>query len=181
MGKLLFLRNRPVELIASPIPSDVELITAVFDNSSTQVEDLLCRGVNVNAVEAFSECSAIGMAAFFSEVKVVRLLVSYGADLSQRDKLGQTPLHNAAKAGLKRSLTITEVLLTHGADINAVCHEGWTPLMTAVSRQNVELVKLLMERGADSTMRNSEGKRAVDLIIPGKNEAALRLLLGPVS
>lgn len=59
------------------------------------------------------------------------------------------PLHRAAEKGNKEAVRI---LLAHGAPINASDPEGHTALTTAVVSANIEMVKLLIILGADSTI-----------------------------
>jgi ankyrin repeat protein len=44
---------------------------------------------------------------------------------------------------------IVQVLLEHGADVNAQNNHHSTPLHLATSLENVETIQLLIERGAD--------------------------------
>ncbi|KAI1410487.1 hypothetical protein F5Y13DRAFT_202282 [Hypoxylon sp. FL1857] len=77
---------------------------------------------------------------------VVRRLLENGKwkDLvNKRDKEGKTPLHICCeKDKFKRE--IAEILLTHGADVNAADQWGWAPLHVA---DQYEIVKLLLEKG----------------------------------
>ena len=65
----------------------------------------------------------------------------------------------AAKEG---HVETVELLLNKGAHINAQNNYGWTPLMFAVYCRKIDVVKLLMARGADVTIVNSSNKAAVD-------------------
>lgn len=58
---------------------------------------------------------------------------------------GITPLHLAA--AMDRTL-IAEVLIDHGADLDARTDNGFTPLHWAASRDSKDVAQLLIERGA---------------------------------
>lgn len=52
---------------------------------------------------------------------------------------------------------------THGADVNARDHDGSTPLHNAASRGDDELIRYLVERGADPRAVNRRGQTTADL------------------
>ena len=51
-------------------------------------------------------------------------------------------------AALNR-LQIIRILVAHGAEMNAVNDHGVTPLATAVERNNIDVVRFLLDRKAD--------------------------------
>lgn len=77
----------------------------------------------------------------------VRLLAEAGADVNARDNLGNTPIHMAFIPD------IDEELLNLGADVNARNNDGETPIFNAVD----DAIPLLVQHGADLTIRNHEG------------------------
>jgi len=48
-----------------------------------------------------------------------------------------------------------------GADINLQASDGWSPLIIATFRNQEAVVRLLLERGADVTLRTSDGRTAL--------------------
>ncbi|KAE8358625.1 ankyrin repeat-containing domain protein [Aspergillus caelatus] len=97
----------------------------------------------------------VGTDAFFNAVHrdkaaVVSLLIEYGVSPERRDNDGMTPL---AYAAYYRHDKVIEVLLSHGANVNALVH-GFTALSFAIDEGKVPAVKLLLENGADLTMTN---------------------------
>ena len=100
--------------------------------------------------------SPLMMAALKGHADLVRKLIARGADVN---KTGWTPLHYAATGG---HLAIMEVLLEHHAYIDAESPNKTTPLMMAAHYGSVPSVKLLLEAGADPTLRNQLGLSAVE-------------------
>ena len=50
---------------------------------------------------------------------------------------------------------LVEVLLERGARVNVQSkHEKFTPLMVALARSNIKIVKMLLEYGADQSITN---------------------------
>ena len=66
--------------------------------------------------------------------------------IESRTQEGRTPLHLAALYGHKR---IVELLVSHGADVNAVDHRQYTALQLAVLRGHLAVVTFLLGIGAD--------------------------------
>jgi hypothetical protein len=75
--------------------------------------------------------------------------------------IGDTILHKAAKHGFGN---FTAYLLSRGdVDVDAANHDGWTPLMYAVSGGHREIVKRMLLKGANRQLMNNEEKRAIDI------------------
>ena len=96
--------------------------------------------------------------------EVIRVLVDAGADARTVAATGSTPLHLAAGAG---SAEGTKHLLGAGAEIDARAGDArQTPLMFAAAADRADVVRLLMERGADSnittTLMEAATRGAVD-------------------
>ncbi|KAJ1660199.1 hypothetical protein IWQ61_000844 [Dispira simplex] len=94
-----------------------------------------------------------------------------------RDGLGNTPLHYAAQLGC---LDCIKVLLTHpntkGLNVNP-CNwiENDTPLHKAVSYTDdptvvFTIVDLLLEAGANPSLRNKLGQKPIELVDPTNKE-----------
>lgn len=181
MGSLRSLMRRErSEPLKPPISDDGDLIYAIIYCTITVVRILLNRGANVNAVNERGT-PALAIAAYNGRLRIVQALVKRGADVNQRDSDGSTALHLAISARWEMVPDICLFLLNRGADVNAADSNGNTPLMTAVLSREFELAKVLLERGADATLRRHDGKRALDMLGRGRETTAMRELLKPVS
>jgi uncharacterized protein len=94
--------------------------------------------------------TALHYAAFFGSPEVVVALVGAEADLEARSTNEEfapeaTPLHSAVAAG---RMDNAEALLEAGADPNARQHGGFTPLMEAEHRGDLDLAEMLIRYGA---------------------------------
>jgi ankyrin repeat protein len=77
---------------------------------------------------------------------------------SDKGAFGDSPLHKVAIWGDREA---AEVLLAHGADLNAAGEDGDTPLHRAVAGGHAEMVKFLLIRGADPNLTNRYGSSAL--------------------
>ncbi len=180
MGSLRSLRRREVEPVIMSKASYADLIDAVRNGTVKQVTTLLARGANPNTT-AERLGNALDYALYRDDLQMAELLVSYMTDVNQRGLLGLTALHEAASSDSSVASEVCLLLVDHGADINAVSCSGRTPLMNAVDSKNFDIAKLLVDRGADATLRDSDGYRALDLLRRGKGWMAVRKLLEQVS
>jgi ankyrin repeat protein len=103
----------------------------------------------------------LGLASFFGHLETVKFLLTKNADVHQLSRDGQfnnTPLH-AAIAGDHKE--IVEILLKHGANVNArsegAIRAGFTPLHVAAGKGNKEIASILLENGADINIKNEAG------------------------
>jgi len=86
--------------------------------------------------------------------QVLRILKA-GADANASDRNGWTVLHHAAAYNKKSCL---EAVLKHpGTNVNPQDNRGRTPLHRAAMWGNVATVEVLLESGADATVRNAWG------------------------
>jgi uncharacterized protein len=100
--------------------------------------------------------SPLMMAALKGQTELVRKLIARGADVN---KTGWTALHYAATSG---HVAIILMLLDEHAYIDAESPNKTTPLMMAAHYGTAQAVKLLLEAGADATLRNELGLSAID-------------------
>lgn len=69
-------------------------------------------------------------------------------------------MHNACSYG---HIEVTEMLIKHGACVNAMDLWQFTPLHEAASKSRVEVCSLLLSKGGDPTLINCHSKSAIDL------------------
>ena len=117
----------------------------------------------------------LGLAAYFKQPPVVRLLLDRGADPNQAaaNAAKVTALHAAVSSS---QTDIARWLLDAGADVNARQQMDYTPLMGAAANARLDLMDLLLARGADPALATTDGKTAADLAREhGHEEVARRL------
>ncbi|MCI4407481.1 MAG: ankyrin repeat domain-containing protein [Thermofilum sp.] len=147
------------------------------------VKTLLEYGADVNVKTTFG-VTPLHVATYYGEVEIVKMLIKRGADVNARTSFNRgacTPLHYTLKVedplfggygsyyGLveehARHECIT-LLVKYGADVNARDANGNTSLhyLFTWSTCDADTVKLLLENGADPTIRNNQGISVLELI-----------------
>ena len=140
----------------------VGLMIALQNGANRAVAALLAsRRLNVEARNAKDE-SPLMMAAIKGNVEAVKALIARDADVN---KTGWTPLHYAASAGSPQHAVIISLLLENHAYIDAASPNGTTPLMMAAHYGSTEAVQLLLDEGADPTLKNQLGLTAADFAL----------------
>jgi len=139
------------------------------------VRILLRNGADVNA------CNAIGDTPILCAVQtgiseMTQTMLEYGADVNVRNGWEATPLLQAVSQGHNASPRVIEVLLKHGADVNAVQWSNTSALRTAVVFANVAVIKTLLVHGADVYSRK-EGNPSIMEIAQGKSDETITRLL----
>lgn len=106
--------------------------------------------------------------------KLFDRLIASGVDLSQHDRKGLSPLHEAAKGG---NTEILKRMIRAGLSAKDRDLYGWTPLHFAAERGHREVIALLLENGADIDARTADGCTPHNLAHEsGKDDAAAFLL-----
>ena len=88
----------------------------------------------------------------------VRAALSRGADVSDTDPDGTTPLHWAVH---RNDSAIVQLLLDAGADANASDRYDMRPITLACTNGNAAIVELLLNAGADANTMWTEGETAL--------------------
>lgn len=108
--------------------------------------------------------------------KMAQLLIANGANVSDRDKKGQSVLLHAVANYL--DFDLLKVLLQNGADINAQDNSGTTALLWAAQhpyeRDDKNCVQFLLENGAKANVANNQGE--TPLLVAEKLEVLQALL-----
>ena len=139
------------------------LLRATIANDMEVVQALLAKGASPNI-------NAMGVTPF---------LVAAGVGAGQRGGPGAT------RGG--EAFALLEVLLQHGADVNAQVtgtktysmriarspstNEGMTALHVAAQTGRTDLVRYLLEKGANTEIADSNGRKPIDLVGAGAGAA----------
>jgi ankyrin repeat protein len=125
--------------------------------------------------------SALGIAAWHAHIETMRVLIDGKADVNYND-FGQTPLleivcNRGASNDPNRYVEGARMLLDAGADINIATTKGSgfiTPLGRALYNGNVELTRLLIKRGADPNIINSNNESPLSMARRGEHAPIIK-------
>ncbi|NWS54804.1 ANR16 protein, partial [Chunga burmeisteri] len=94
-------------------------------------------------------------AARYGHQDVLAYLVEVlGMDIEVFNSDYKRPLHEAASMGHRECVSY---LLERGASIDCLKKADWTPLMMACTRKNLDVIKALVEHGANPLLKNKDG------------------------
>lgn len=126
----------------------VKVAGFLLDQPSVQVE-----------VRTPNDESPLMMAALKGRLALATRLIEREAEVN---KPGWAPLHYAATDAGGQAPAMVRLLLEHHAYIDAESPNGTTPLMMAAHYGNPTVVKILLEEGADPSIKNQQGLTAID-------------------
>lgn len=138
-----------------------DLWAAVARNDSKEAIRLLEAGFNPDTKDPDGR-TALMHAVIDGKDELVQLLIARGSDVNIQDEQGFSALHFAAQ---DFRATAAMAILQAGARVDLRDKYGNTPLFRAVfnSRGRGEIIKLLLEHGADRNAKNNSGKSPLDL------------------
>ena len=162
------------------------LLVALEGNFLRAAEALFNRGADVNGM-AYDYPLMSYLIAHSPKPEItdmVKFLCKHGADVERRPvRSGYTPLMLAASKGRHQ---VVELLLSHGANINAryidppgygSSDQGATALGFAAGAGHMPIVKLLLSKGADVSLKKTNGYTPlIDALNLGHQEVAKILI-----
>jgi len=184
--KLLVEHGADVNARSSNLQRTPLLIAASYPGAVDVLRLLLSKGADIHAKDG-SGTHALGRAATYADVEVVRFLVEHGCDPNE-EGYGAARLRLFARhhvptieyllsKGLKvdsevlpgaahwQDPTLLETWIALGADVNArAAPYRRSPLMTAAASEQSSpaTLRLLLEKGADPNAEDTDGERPLD-------------------
>lgn len=160
---------------------NASLIFAVKNGQVSQVPVLIEQGAEIDAADG-DGMTGLMHAALMGNREMVNALIAERADVNAFDINGMTALMQASWAGHQG---VVEDLLAAGALVNLkssprtikISRTGATALITASVNDNVDVVRLLLENGADVNECDADGETALLHAAKGGDPRLVDLLL----
>ena len=142
----LELIGRSTDVTQSQPDGTTALHWAIYYDDVALVERLIERGADVKARNSYG-ATPLSQAAIIGNTAVIEALLDAGAEADERGADDQTALMIIARTP---NVSAAKALVDAGADVNNT--EKWrgqTALMWAAAQQQPDMVKFLIEQGAD--------------------------------
>jgi ankyrin repeat protein len=111
---------------------------------------LLSAGADANEAEGEHRKTPLDHAAYWRNEQIFRLLLSAGADPNAVDSHGKTLLMRLAVTAKDSSAKMCGILIECGANLDLCDSDGMRAVCLAAAHDNLPVLKLLIDKGADS-------------------------------
>ena len=153
-----------------PCPKTLLVLLIECKAELSLIQRVVSAGANINERHAEQNSTPLNTAVIAEQLEVATWLIKQGAEVNikgltcsySNDIDSETILTNACG---KTSLSLVQLLLDAGADVNPQDAYDWTPLLEAIKHGNMDLVILLLAHGANVNhpSRESDPLYPVDL------------------
>jgi len=184
---MLLLLNKP--LGASPVSlpkviakddGKIESFLAAMDRNDFEQAETIVYTMNkscLNRKIRHGETPLIMSIVSGSSSTLTKAIISRGVDINMTDIGGASPLHIAVR--MNKS-DVVKLLVLSGAKVNLRDELGYTPLMRAALRCDVNIISVLMQQNrtsaVDLAIKNRKGETAYDLSSHCKDEKVRNML-----
>ena len=165
------------------------LMYTARDTNYEMVEFLLKNGADVNIRDTAGETAlyySIKHDSFGQEnaIKILNLLIKYGADVNTKNYDGASLLDISYRISesFDKNKEMFKILVENGFDLESRIKADrsdydYTPLMIAVYKKDYDMVKYLLDKGANPNTANNENKTALMIAIANNNFDISKLLI----
>ncbi len=166
--------QRRIDLKKAADANNLELQLFTHINDIQMVEDLIAKGVNVNAIDEHG-FTPLALAVSSGNLAVIEILLTHGAKVNSivSNWSNDTALHKAVE---EKNIPLIRLLLAHGADILAKNNNEVSPFLLAQDQGDIAIVNLLRE---ENQKRKKSQMPETEMHSPLKKDASLdaRLLI----
>jgi ankyrin repeat protein len=171
--KVTSLLKNKANLNAKDSGGNTALMLAISNDHKDTAKLILEKKPDVNIKNQDGE-TALFAALVSDKADIAKTLIAQGASLENLGGENESALFMAATTN---QTEIMEIVLKKAPQLlNKTDDHGTTPLMEAAKFGGEKTVKLLLDAGADKSLKNEDGKTALDLAKKARNSSALKYL-----
>ena len=151
-----------------------KFINACLEGNKRFVERYIKNKENLNVTDSEYNTGLI-YAIHKGYYDIVKILIDAGADINKQNKLGGTALSVAA---FNEDKEILKLLIDNNINLNSkLKKDGHTPLICASHENNTDIVKILVEAGADVNIKDNDNMTALNYAVYNDNYEIAEILV----
>jgi ankyrin repeat protein len=153
----------------------MNIMQAVLRNDIPAISELLIGGAGVDEPDRGGR-TPLMQAAINKRIDIMKLLLDSGARTDLQDKNGWSVLYFAVQV---RSAEGIKLLVSHGptVDLDQGDKGGRTPLMQAAINQRIDIMKLLLDSGAEPDIQDRRRWSALHFAAQEQSADGIELLV----
>jgi ankyrin repeat protein len=172
LASIVLIAGGSMRLFAAA--DDFRVLEATERGDRAAVRALVAAKADVNAARP-DGATPLAWAVHHDDLESVELLIKAGANVNAANDYGVTPLTLAC---MNRSGALVAALLNAGANPNVAQWTGETPLMTCAATGNVDGVKALLAKSADTkAVEKKKGQTALMWAVAEKHPEVVKVLI----
>ena len=150
---------------------------AVGEGCSKDVlETIVNHGADVNAKNKFNR-TALLIACVKGNKDAINILLNAGADPNVTDYMGAACIHHVVGEGCSKD--VLEIVVNHGADIDAINKTNATALMLACEKGKKDAIDVLLNAGANPNFADADGDTCLHYI--ARNDCCTEVVQAVIS
>ncbi len=150
-----------------------KLTQAIKQKNRTQLLELISQGEDFNEVDPSTGQSPLEFAVHSGFLRGASDLVDIGASLSIKNLSNQSPLMAASNS---EALTASLLKRKQELELDSVSDDGNTALHYAAINGNHEVCAMLINSGANTDIKNKQGRTAYDEAVRHDNSLVMKTI-----
>jgi ankyrin repeat protein len=165
-------RNQAVIRALARAGVEMDIFAAIACNDVERVTKIIQKNPKAGEARDLAGCPALHRAVMLDRREIVKRLLGKGTNPNVRSRGQSTELDDEETPGGDKTALfqatswgrpeIAEMLIKHGANVNAKAARGVAPLHEAARMWHVELARLLLKHGAEVNAKDDEGRTPLD-------------------
>ena len=147
--------------------TDRDLFKPAWDNDAEAIRRALAAGADPNLQHPRAGTLPLQLAVQNNAIEAIKALLAGGARadtvFTRPSRVHDHIFANHTPLMYACSVEAAQLLIEAGATLETADERGWTALVKAAHGENLELVKYLLDRGADTSVQPIYGGRRMNL------------------